>query len=424
MKSLRSQLISILRWSERYTKTDMVYLASGGMWLGVAQLSASVAAFVLTVVLANVLSQETLGEYRFLMAALMILSAFALPGMRSAIIESTPKGFRGNLSVGYRETRQWALIGSAGAILCSIYYFLNNDFSLVLGFITIAIALPWLDASSLYNEFLKALHKFNLIALSTTVTRGILMISVVGAAFFAPHSAWLILAVFLAATIIPNSIFHRKTIDIFTSRKDESDPGLISYAKHLSVMAGLALLAVQVDKIFIWHFLGAEQLALFFIAFAIPQEVIRFLAIIPALALPKFATGNILAIRSTLLPKLLLFLVSISFCVGLYVLSAPIIFSYIFPEYMTAVPYSQVLILAALASAFFPISVYFTAHKYTNILYKIAVFTAITRVTASFFLVAYFGLWGAVYAIIIEAVFSALCYVFFFLRTRHSQSKE
>ena len=31
--SLKKRLVHILRWSERYTKTDMVYFASGNFWL-------------------------------------------------------------------------------------------------------------------------------------------------------------------------------------------------------------------------------------------------------------------------------------------------------------------------------------------------------------------------------------------------------
>lgn len=395
----------------------MVYLASGGMWLGVAQIFASAVAFTITVILANILTQETLGEYRFLMAALMILGIFALPGMRPAIIESTPKGFRKNLSTGYRATQRWATIGSAIALAGSLYYFLQSNSTLGIAFLVIAVALPWFDASILYFEFLKALQKFALVARYTIIGRGVLLVSILTSALLFPHLSWVLFSIFLVASILPNTIFHQQTQKTLSSEDDTSDPGLISYAKHLSIMAALSLVAFQIDKIFVWHFLGAEQLALFFIAFAIPQEIIRFLTIIPTLAFPKFASSDDATIRANLLPKLYIFLGCIALGAAAYIFLAPILFSYIFPQYMVAVPYSQVLIIATLASAFLPISTYFTAHKHTRTLYQLAIILPVTRIVASFIFILYFGLWGAVAAIILEAVISALCHLWFFLRS-------
>ena len=71
-----SRLVRFLRWTEKYTRTDMVYLVSGGFWLSIAQIGTSILGFLLTMVLANLLAPELLGEYRFL------------------------KGYRGNIQMG------------------------------------------------------------------------------------------------------------------------------------------------------------------------------------------------------------------------------------------------------------------------------------------------------------------------------------
>lgn len=416
MEPLKSRLISALRWSERYTRTDMVYLASGGTWLGIAQIAASVAGFILTIALANLLAPETLGEYRYLMSGVLILTIFALPGMRSALIESTPKGFPGNLLVAFTQMRRWGMIGAFFALLSALYYFGNGNMGLALGFGVIAVALPWLDASAAYLEHLKALKSFKHVAVYTLAVRGIILIAVLGTALLFPQHAWVILAGFLFASIVPNLLFHGKIAATSAVRSGATDPALIPYARHLSVMAALGLLAMQLDKVFVWYFLGAEELALFFIAYAIPQEAVRFLAIVPALAFPKFSTADPSAVRRTLLPKLLLYAAAITILIGAYIALAPFVFALLFPQYLAAVPYSQVLMLASLVAAFLPISSYFTAHKRTRALYFIALFVPAVRISATIVFIMLYGLWGAVYAILLEAAVAIACHLYLFMR--------
>lgn len=417
MKVLVSSLTSLLRWSERYTKTDMIYLASGGSWLGIAQIAASLVGFVTTVAFANLLTQETLGEYRFLLSAVLILSVFALPGMRSALLESTPKGFRGNLNAAYKAMMRWAIAGSVIALATALYYMWQGSEALAIGFFIIAVLLPLLDASAVHLEYLKALKEFKRVALYTLVTRSVLLIASILIAFLYPDYAWAVLAAFLVGSIVPNLLFHRKTERHFVHAGDAPDPQLTPYARHLSIMVAFSLIALQLDKVFVWHFLGAQELALFFIAYAIPQEAARFLQIVPTLAFPKFATSAPETIRRTLMPKMLLQLGVTAVLVTAYILLAPFIFSVLFPQYMAAVPYSQVLMITALASAFLPISTYFAARKAVRTLYFLSVFLPFVRVGSLIILIAAFGLWGAVYALLVEAVVSVVCWVFLFLRT-------
>ncbi len=423
MKVLRFRLMSLLRWSEQYTKTDMVYLASGGSWLGIAQIAASLVGFLTTVAFANLLTQDTLGEYRFLLSAVLILSVFALPGMRSAILESTPKGFRGNLHAAYIAMMRWATIGSAIALATAMYYLWQGNAILSIGFAIIALLLPLLDASAVHLEYLKALREFKKVAIYTLVTRSVLLVASLTVAFIYPEYAWAVLAAFLVGSILPNLLFHKKTVRQFMHAGDPSDPQLMPYARHLSIMVAFSLIALQLDKVFVWHFLGAEELALFFIAYAIPQEASRFLQIIPTLAFPKFAVSTPQTIRRTLMPKMLVQFVITAVLVTVYILLAPFIFSILFPQYMAAVPYSQVLMLCALGSVFLPISTYFTARKAVRTLYFLSVFLPFVRVSTALVLIALFGLWGAVYALLVEAFVSTLTFILLFLREpKHSNT--
>src|SRR5690606_28122979 len=106
-------------------------------------------------------------------------------------------------------------------------------------------------------------------------------------------------------------------------------------------------------------------------------------AIIPALAFPKFSVASPTTLHRTLLRKLFIYAAAIALCVLAYFFVAPALFTLLFPQYPDAVPYSQVLMLAAVASAFLPISTYFTAHKRTRVLYFISLFVPTIRIAGT-----------------------------------------
>ncbi len=408
MEIIKSRLYSFLRWGERYTGTDNVYLARGGFWLGLSQLAASIAAFILTIVLANLLAPEVLGEYRFLMSGLLILSVFTLPGVTVAIMESTPKGFKGNLGVAFRETMKWGRLGALVSFIVATYYFWQDNTTLALGFAAIALALPIFSAGEVYNYYLKALREFKKVAVYATVTRTSLLILSVIAAITFPSYAWIILTAFLLGQIIPNLIFHKKTATEYVSPEAVSDPGLIPYAKHLTAMSALGLVAAQLDKVIVWKLLGAEELAIFFIAYAIPLEVTRFLNLMPTLAFPKFADTSPETIRQTLMPKIWKYFLITTTCVAAYLALAPWLFKFLFPQYIEAVPYSQILMLSVIGAVFSPIGTYFTVLKAKKILYTITTIIPTIRIVALVILTPILGMWGVVSAIIIEAFINAL----------------
>jgi len=417
-RSIKGSTIRLLRWSERYTKTDMVYLISGGFWLSVAQFAAALAAFFITVLLANTVSPETLGEYRFLLAGFTLLSIIALPGMRSALRESTPKGWYGNLRVAFSAMMRWGLLGSIAALGAAAYYYTKENTGLAMGFVVIALALPFFDASAAYLEYLNALKHFKKTTLYTITTRAVLFVITVGVIFTYPEYAWIILAAFFLGHIIPNLFFHYKTVRTIAETNPKADPGLTTYAKHLTAMAALGLIAGQLDKFFVWEFIGAGGLAIFYIAYTLPQESGRFLGLVSMLAFPKFATTPPQTIRHTLMSKLLKYLCVIVIIICVYIYLAPYIFTLLFPQYMDAILYSQVLMLVTLSFAFSPIRTYLTTIKATGPLYTLSVIPPSVRIIVALCLIIPLGLWGAVCALLAEALMRTILLIFFFYTSR------
>jgi len=395
----------------------MVYLVQGGSWLSMAQFGTSIAGFILTFILANILTPERLGEYRFLITGFTLISIFALPGMRTALRESTPKGYRGNLTHAFKEMFKWGLLGSVVSLCAAAYYFVNDNMTLAAGFIVIAVASPLYNAGTGYLEFLTALKELRKTTLYTIATRTVLVITTASTAFLFPQYAWAILAAFIFGTIVPNLWFHFKTAREFEKPEDVSDPDITRYAGHITAMTALGLLAGQLDKILVWKVIGAEGLAFFFIAYTVPLALSQYLIIIPTLAFAKFGEKDPKDIRRTLLPKLLKYLIAISIISGAYIVAAPYFFSIFFPQYVGAVLYSQVLALVPIFAAFLPIKTYLTTMKKTKDLYIISIIPPAIRIVVAVLLIIPFGIWGAVYSLLAEGVVRTLLFLYFFLRT-------
>jgi hypothetical protein len=96
-KRLHSILVRFLRWSERYTKTDMVYLANVGWWTNLTLILTSFGGLLISIVFANFLSPQTYGVYQYLLALSGLVAAISLSGMNTAVTQAAARGYEGVL---------------------------------------------------------------------------------------------------------------------------------------------------------------------------------------------------------------------------------------------------------------------------------------------------------------------------------------
>lgn len=414
---LYHKFIYFLRWCERYTKTDMVYLVQGASWLTLTQMIASLSGFVLLYFMANALTADKLGEFRFLMTGFTLICVVSLPGMRTALRESVPKGYFGNLGVAFWAMFRWGLLSSSISILIASYYFISGNFELSLGFIVIALMAPVYNASTGYGEFLIAIKALRLNTIYSTITRFVTLILTIISIIILPDLAWIVLAATLLGTVVPNLIFHVKTLNRYSGDDKPKDPKLTSYAKHLSVMTALGLVAGQLDKIIIWNVLGPETLAFFYIAQTVPQNITANLNTIPTLAFAKFGTKDPRIIKKTLLPKIFKYLLAISLICLVYILLSPFIFEMFFPNYTDVVVYSIAFACVPVFGAFLPIKTYLTTIKDTRALYFVSIAPPLTRISAALIVIPSHGLWGVVWSMMFEALARSILLLYFFYKS-------
>ena len=78
LHTLQRRIYSLLRRSERFTRTDMVYLAKNGSWMVGAHVVSTVLGLGLTIAFANLVTPEVYGQYKYVISVAAIIGALVL----------------------------------------------------------------------------------------------------------------------------------------------------------------------------------------------------------------------------------------------------------------------------------------------------------------------------------------------------------
>jgi len=416
LNRIRKKVGAALRWSERYTKTDMIYLTKGGFWLTASKALSISSSFLSSIVFANFLPEETYGVFRYVLSIISLLTIPTLHGIDTALTRAISRGV--NVSIAHTlQTRiKWGVLGGVGSLALGGYYLLMGNEILAAAFLFAAIFVPVMDPLHIYTAILNGAKKFKLLARDEIITRALTTILLVGTVLYTTNIL-IILAVYFISTTVLRCIFLKLNLSRLQNKPTGTDTEeVVAYGKHLTAMSVLGQISAQLDKVLIFHYVGGAALAAYYLALMPMKQVQTFFSGITALALPKFSNNSMENIRATLPQKLLRLYVLIIPTVLLYIFAAPYIFSFIYPLYMSAVAISQLLILQLL---FFPLSLLSTAltsQAYKKKLYTHSSTHAIIRIGLLLILVPTFGVYGVVAAVLTTSALSSVLLVFLFFK--------
>ncbi len=413
---IQERLIAFLRWSEKYTKTDMVYLFSGGSWLLLGQGLTFLASLLLVWMFANLLPKEVYGEYRFVLSVVAILSLAALPGMSIALARSVSSGKTGTVFSMIRKKLQWGSLGILSALAVAGYYFVNDNTELVLLFLIVALFVPLYETFADYQYYLQGKRDFKRQSLYRALQR-VMIVVAVGGTMLLTDNIFILVFAFFATSTLSNGALFKTVLNIYPPNKEIS-PEDVEYGKHLSLLNALRMGVQYLDKILLFHFVGPAQLAAYLFAVALPQEITSVFSHVNNLAFPKMISKTSAELKSTLPRKILLFALLMVVVTIVYILAAPFIFEILFPQYLEAIPYSQ---LFALTMLFLPTSLLmqrFYAHKNTKVITTVSIAEPIVLLSLYLVLIPLFGVYGVIYAILAKLTFSLFLSLYFFM-TEH-----
>lgn len=410
----QKKVLRLLRWSERYTKTDMVYLAKGGFWLNLSSLSITLFSFVLYLAFARFLPKEVYGTYQYLLSISAIIMAFSLGGMNTAVAQAVARGYEGTYRIAIRLQLKWSLIPLVGACLGAGYYAFQGNMELALGLLLIGIAIPFVTTFNTYGAYLLGKKDFKRVFLYNFALNVPYYAGLILASFFL-KSAIVLLAVNLFINSLILLYLHFRVLKKFKPG-NSVDPEALSYGKHLSVMGTLTTIVGQLDNVLVFHFLGPVDLAIYTFATAIPDRAANFFKFFSFTSLPKFAEKSGAEIRTTIGPKLLKLTALVLLTSLVYMVLAPYLFRLFFPQYMDSVPFSALYALSMVGIAGGVALSALTAQKRTKDLYAYSIVTPVLQLTLQYAGIVLYGLWGLVAGKTISVLLTSLITVFLLLR--------
>lgn len=410
---MTEQIMNFLRWSQKYTKTDMIYVVSGSFWWISSKMGVVFLGFITMIAFANLLPKEIYGTYQFVISGLFLLTIFSLPGINTSIIKSIAQGMEGTLGLAVKNKIKYGLIGSIFSLILANYYFLQENNILGTAFLLGALFIPLKETFRIFIYFWIGRKKFDLQArydlISSTLSTFLLISSI-----YLTNNVLIIISVFLASHTFFDWFFYKKTLkQVINDKKDES---AISFGKNLTLINALQTAAEHLDKIIIWKFLGATSVAIYAFAQLPIQKVRDMLPVVP-LALPKLSENKINENKKKgVISKFFrLFIFTIPSAAGLAFI-APFLYRLFFPQYIESVIYFQALSTIIAISPFLLFTATLTAEMKKGALYVVNSGAPFLKIVLFITLVPHFGIWGIVMAILVAELLRGLLALYFFLK--------
>lgn len=407
MDRIKQRTHGLLRKSEKYFKTDMVYLAKGGLWLTFGQLITSASSFVLSIAFANLVPQTVYGVYRYVTSLAATLTAFSLTGVGTAVTQSVAKGYENVLRSAFWMNVRWSALLVLISFIGSIYYYLQENITLSVSLLFIGSFSPFLNSAHLATYYANGKKDFARLSIYN-ITKGVVPALALIATLFVTQNILIVIFVYFLANTTIALLTYQDAIRFYKPNTTD-DPGILDYSKKLSLLGMLSTLTAQADKILIFTHIGAAELAIYSIAMAFPEQIKSALRNLNFLMIPKFAERGpvqTLELRGKIF-KLSLLLVAIT---TLYLVAAPLLYKLFFPTYAAdAVRLSQLFSLSIFATvAMVPNSI-MIAHKRNKDLFMVNTLGSVVQLILITIGAYFWALWGIVIAKIIAA------YVFVFL---------
>lgn len=396
MNTFRQRAYNLLRRSERFFKTDMVYLAKGGFWLTFVQVVGAASAFALSVVFARLFPKDTYGTYKYIIALSGIIGTLTLIGLGPAVAQSVARGYDGALKKGFTTILKWGSIIVVVSFIMAAYYLAHKNYLLAYSLLLIGITSPLIDAASFFGSYLTGKKDFKLLSLLNAAGSVFPALCLIATLFITTNLPIVITIYFLSVTAVTYTSY------LYTTHRYKpegiEDPEMLRYGKHLTFITILNTIADQADKVIVYHYVGAVELAVYTFATALPLQIKGVLKGISPLAFPKFAQRPLNEAKQHLAGKMLRLFLVIVVIVILYILAAPYLYKLFFPQYIDAITMSQAFSLSLLAYVSVIPTTVLQAKKALGSLYGSNLSIAVTKLLFLFVGVYYAGVWGVVYA--------------------------
>ncbi len=406
---IKGKVYNLLRKTEKYTKTDNVYIAKGSFWLSLARFGTLLIALAMGMIWARFVPQDVYGQYKFILSIASLLAIFSLSGMKSAVTQAVARNFAGTVKQALKARLRWGMLALLAGLSLAVYYWVKQDVTLSISFLIAGLLSPIINSFPLYTSYLEGKKNFSLKA-KLDLAKGFLAALITASVIILTNNTIYLVLVYFSSRSILSILFYVITFkqDPIPSQENSVDKSSLVFGKHLSLMGVLNLVAMQIDKILIFHYVGAVQLAIYSFATILPDNLKSVTKSMCQLALPKLSTRSAQEIKKTAFAKTVPWAILLTSMVALYIAFCPLIFKIFFPTYTGAILYSRIYSLNLLGGIGLIPGVAFTAKRRTKILYKQNISMAVIKISILFLSLYFFGLLGLIIAITIHNLLNGI----------------
>lgn len=416
MEQIKNLLRDRIQGLSRFFKTDMMYVTKSGFWLNANFILVSLFGLLSSVLFAHLVSKEIYGTYQFVIAIAGVIAVFAPNNMSSAVLRAVAQGYEGDFVKATRYQLRWGVIASVISVFASLWYVFHENIPLSLSLLLVALFMPSTLALNTWNAYIQGKKDYRRYffynALATTISYG----GIIWVLFFKREFMWLIAANIIFG-FLSNLVLYFVTVKKMRPHT-ETDPGTIPYGKHLSIMGIPQGLVGQLDALLIFHYVGAQALAVYSFATLLPEKITGGLKFIPLITLPKFSEKSESEVKDFFRKKIWWLLFFLGVMSALYALLSPYLFRFIFPAYVESIPFTQVYSLSFFAIAASVAQGALLSQRKVKELYITTLAFPILKTVLMFVLMFFYGVWGIIYAQLITILFQIIFPIFLLQRSR------
>lgn len=405
MEKFKVKIIDFLRKTEKYTKTDMVYLAKSNFWLNINKIFSIGNGFILSIAFAYFITKEDYGLYTFVLTILGLFTMAPTTALGNGITKEAAQGNHQIIFEGLRKILPWSIFSGILMIALGIYYGFQNNTNLFICFVLSGIILPILISSSVAKSFLSAIGDFRTLA-SWNARRTPFTTLAIILTLWVTKSAVAVIIVYIVGNLILGTLLYRAVTKKYDLKNQHRDSGKFAgkFGFHTGLISLFNYTANEIDNILLWKFLGAGPLAIYNYAMAPVREIRGLIENQSSVALPKFAQRDFQTIKENLGYKIKnLYFLAVPIAV-IYIILAPLIFSIFFPQYTESVIYTQIATISILSAPRRLISAAISAHQKIKESYIMNLVPNIIKIISMVIFIPIYGILGAIFALLISEI--------------------
>lgn len=385
----------------RLLRLDVRFYAKAANLFAWSQVSLVIRGLATTYLMALWLPMETFGAFKYVVALSGVAGIFAMGGMGNGVVRAVAQG---DTVVAHRVFRSIAMFSPLGTLLLlilAIEPWMQHQYTLAYAIIAAAIAFVPQSTGAIYpliltgKEQLKKLAIYNIVSnISIAVTFAIIIfffrdLVIISITFFALDALTKFIPTIIELAKLPAKGEAREHLKL---------------SRHMNGITIMQVIAFQIDKILIQRIVGFDALAVYSIATAIPDQLRALVGQFGNTFLQRLSrtgreTANIPAARRHYWIGLGIG-TAITFA---YIVSAPFIFTVLFPRYsdqwLPSIIYSLSLIPSI--SGLIGTNVAQVTRQY-KLLWRIYTWNGLLQLITSIALIPFFGGWGAIIAKIVS----------------------